>query len=268
MNSDEIRAEIVRFVRDEKGNQLPDGGRIYDEPLVGFAAAADPLFQQYKEILGTFHLTPQELLPGAASVIVWVLPMSLAVRSSNRREHERPSLEWAWARSPGEDFNMALRRHLTAWLQAQGHAAEAPMLSKAYRVLPDTPVGEASAWSERHAAFAAGLGTFSLSDGFITARGIAHRCGSVVTSLPLSPSPRTIKDHRGNCLFYNGGKCGLCIKRCPGGAITELGHDKRKCRDYVFGVATAAAAKEYGVPVAGCGFCQTGVPCEACVPRK
>jgi len=34
-------------------------------------------------------------------------------------------------------------------------------------------------------AYAAGHGTFSLSDGFITERGIAHRCGSVVTDLPL-----------------------------------------------------------------------------------
>lgn len=268
MDTDKIKGEIERFVRDEKGNRLPGSGHIYDEPLVGFAAATDPLFQQYKEVIGPFHLTPRELLPTAATVIVWILPMSLAVRSSNRRERERPSREWAWARSPGEDFNMALRGHISAWLQAQGYASEAPMLSKAFRVVQDSPVGEASVWSERHAAFVAGLGTFSLSDGFITARGIAHRCGSVVTSLPLPPSPRNFGDHRANCLFYNGGKCGLCINRCPAGAITEHGHDKRKCRAYVFGAATAAAAKEYGVPVAGCGFCQTGVPCEACVPRK
>jgi len=39
-------------------------------------------------------------------------------------------------------------------------------------------VGPASSWSERHAAYAAGLGTFSLNDALITPKGIAHRLGS------------------------------------------------------------------------------------------
>ena len=51
--------------------------------------------------------------------------------------------------------------------------------------------GMYSNWSERHIAYAAGLGTFSLSDGFITERGIAHRCGSAVVGLELPASPRT-----------------------------------------------------------------------------
>lgn len=44
-------------------------------------------------------------------------------------------------------------------------------------------IGIASRWSERHAAYAAGLGTFSLSDGFISSRGIAHRCGLCQTKV-------------------------------------------------------------------------------------
>jgi len=48
--------------------------------------------------------------------------------------------------------------------------------------------GLASNWSQRHIAYAAGLGTFSLSDGFITPKGIAMRCGSVVCDAALSPT--------------------------------------------------------------------------------
>ncbi|HUX98016.1 MAG TPA: hypothetical protein VMV49_00555 [Candidatus Deferrimicrobium sp.] len=43
----------------------------------------------------------------------------------------------------------------------------------------------ASTWSHRHMAFAAGLGSFGLSDGFLNERGIAMRCGSVIVEYQL-----------------------------------------------------------------------------------
>ena len=130
----------------------------------------------------------------------------------------------------------------------------------------DTPVGIASRWSERHAAYAAGLGTFSLSDGFISTRGIAHRCGSVITTLPLRPTQRRFGNHYSNCLHYHDGSCGVCIARCPVGAITRNGHDKARCRELVYGTAPERLSQQYGVPQTGCGLCQTRVPCEAAIP--
>lgn len=41
--------------------------------------------------------------------------------------------------------------------------------------------GISSNWSERHAAYVAGLGTFSLNDALITVNGIAHRVGSILS---------------------------------------------------------------------------------------
>ncbi|TFG55932.1 MAG: epoxyqueuosine reductase, partial [Deltaproteobacteria bacterium] len=39
-----VRDEIVRFVLESQENRHLDGGeRFFDEPLVGFASAADPL---------------------------------------------------------------------------------------------------------------------------------------------------------------------------------------------------------------------------------
>lgn len=35
----------------------------YRKPLIGFASAHDPLFDQMKEIVGPHHLHPTELLP-------------------------------------------------------------------------------------------------------------------------------------------------------------------------------------------------------------
>ncbi|MBT0652412.1 epoxyqueuosine reductase [Geomobilimonas luticola] len=263
-----IGEEIRRFVAESQGNRFPDdSGPYFDEPLVGFAAAADPLFSDYKKIIGDFHLMPSELLDGAATVIVWVLPVTAATRMTNRLESDWPSRKWALTRSHGETLNGTLRRHLVAHLEGLGHQAVAPQYSPAWKEFADTPVGIASTWSERHAAYAAGLGTFSLSDGLITERGIAHRVGSVITTLTLSPTHRTAPDHRHNCLWYREGSCGICIGRCPVGAITFAGHDKPRCREFVYGAAPREVSERYGVQQTGCGLCQTRVPCEAAVPR-
>ena len=271
-----IIEEIRRFADDSPANRFPDdGGRYFDEPLVGFVAADDPLFTDYKRIIGAFHLTPQELAEAApggaacrpATVICWVLPVTRPTRESNRRESRYPSRAWAMTRSFGEEFNKALRLRMVAWLTGLGQRAFAPQYSPAWQEFADTPVGIASAWSERHAAYAAGLGTFSLNDGLITPKGIAHRLGSVITDLPLAPTPRIYPDHRHNCLWYREGTCGACIGRCPVGAITrEGGHDKPRCRELVYGEAPRAVGELYGVPQTGCGLCQTKVPCEGCIP--
>jgi epoxyqueuosine reductase QueG len=262
-----IRDVLSRFVRESPGNCFPDSGEPYfDEPLVGFAAADDPLFRDYQRIIGAFHRTPQEILAGARSVIVWVLPVTRATRESNRREDRWPSLAWSLTRNNGENFNTALRRHLTAWLEEDGHRAVAPQLAPGWLQLDDPAVGIASSWSERHAAYAAGLGTFSLNDALITERGIAHRLGSVITDLALPPTPRIAPDYRHNCLWYREGSCGACVGRCPVGALSLQGHDKAACRAYVYGAVPESVGARYGVAQTGCGLCQTRVPCEAMVP--
>lgn len=262
-----IREEIRRFVRECPDNRFPDRGEAYfDEPLVGFASAQDPLFTDYRRIIGAFHQLPEEILPDSKTVIVWVLPVNRATRESNRRETRWPSREWALTRHHGESFNMALRRHMVAWLQARGHRAVAPQLAPQWRQLDDAVVGIASSWSERHAAYAAGLGTFSLNDGLITARGIAHRLGSLITDVHLPATLRTASDYRHHCLWYCEGTCGVCIDRCPVAAISATGHDKTRCRDYVYGAVPAAVAERFGVTQTGCGLCQTRVPCETMIP--
>jgi len=88
-----------------------------------------------------------------------------------------------------------------------------------------------------------------------------------VTDLVLEPSPRTFRDYRENCLTCRGQECGVCITRCPAGAISQAGHDKEACRRYSYGVVMEAVGAEYGVEIAGCGLCQTRVPCESRIPR-
>lgn len=262
-----LLGEIRRFVRQSPENRFPDSSQPYfDDPLVGCTAAGDPLFSQYKRIIGDFHRTPLEILEEAATVVCWVLPVARTTRISNRQQSQWPSLEWSLTRNHGENFNMALRRRMVFWLEERGWLAVAPQLAADWRQLDDPASGIASSWSERHAAYAAGLGTFSLNDGLITSRGIAHRLGSIITNLSLPPTPRSAPDYRHNCLYHREGSCGVCINRCPVGALSRQGHDKNACRSYVYGAVPEEVGERYGVTQTGCGLCQTRVPCEAQIP--
>jgi ferredoxin len=272
-----IERVIAKFVQESPANlRKVDGGRYWETPLVGFASGDDPLFKQYKKIIGEFHFTPQDFFEMTfgrrkpskeLSVISWVLPAFEDIRKSNRKEVRYPSLLWAHARDFGEQFNIKLRNHLVALLKKKGFKAVAPMNSPHWKQLRSPDVGIASNWSERHIAYACGLGAFGLSDGLITAKGKAIRIGSVVTDLPLKPSEKIYPHHQANCLHFFNRTCKTCAVRCPAGAITEKGHDKDKCLEYSYSVVSQAKKGEYGVKITGCGLCQTKVPCEFEIPK-
>jgi epoxyqueuosine reductase len=283
---DTIRQRIEAFVAESPDNRMVqlDGAPFFDAPLVGFADGDDPLFTQFKTIIGPSHLTPREWLaqdvpacPDAAhaslerlSVIGYILPITEETRVSNRAETRQPSLRWAHQRTHGEEFNKLVRRFIVDLLHEAGYLAIAPMDSERWQAFYEAQLGHNakppfSNWSERHAQFVAGLGTFSVNDGLITPRGIAHRCGSVITNLPLEPTTRDYSGPYDYCLLMANGTCGVCIDRCPAGAISEAGHDKDRCRAYMAN-GIAHLREEWGLAVPGCGLCQTGVPCEYGIP--
>jgi len=159
---------------------------------------------------------------------------------------------------------------LEDFLNEMGHKTVSPYASKWFKIQRDAS-GPTSNWSERHIAYVAGLGTFSINDGFITEKGIAVRLISVVTELKITPDIREAVNHTENCLLCSKGVCGVCIKRCHVNAISKDGHDKIKCFQYVYGDESSKLAGSYGAsPKAGsgCGLCQTGVPCEGKNPMR
>jgi ferredoxin len=279
-----VEEEITEFVRTSPDNRLDffNDYVIWDEPLVSFADGDDSIFTEYKHIIAPEHLTPREALaqaydkrpadmPGRLSVISWILPAVEETRKSNRTEACVPSRLWSHTRWYGEKFNEKLRAHVVAMLTGMGYLTTAPFLQPYFKEYTNKK-GLYSNWSERHIAYAAGLGTFSLSDGLITERGIAIRCGNVVTSLVLPPSRRTANSPYSNCLYYVGVNCRACIERCPAGAITEDGHDKNKCEQYLYDIGYSDDLLREGYDheksVIGCGLCQTKVPCEFRNPTR
>ncbi|OGP69090.1 MAG: hypothetical protein A2169_02580 [Deltaproteobacteria bacterium RBG_13_47_9] len=273
-----IKNAIRQFI-DSDQNILDsrNGESAFGKPLIGFSRGDDPLFEEFKHHIGLFYWTPLDIFgktfpsvvvtPRELMVISWILPQSKLTKLDNRREKIYPSERWARSKCIGEQVNVKLRHHLAALLIEAGHEAVAPLTSPHWGPKTSQAYGMASNWSERHAAFASGLGTFGLCDGLITPAGKAMRCGSVVARISVPPTQRPYGDHHEYCLFFSkGGICGICMKRCPASAITPEGHDKMKCRNYIHSMCTPYVKAHFNLETDVCGLCQTKVPCESAIP--
>ncbi len=277
MNIEKLNKFIASWMGDRVNNAIsPDSDfPAFDMPLVGCACGADPLFRFLKDDIGPdFYWTPEEAFTlahpdvGACadtlSVVAWILPQTERTRKAHRLSSQLPSREWSCGRHYGEMVNERLRQAVVGWCEARGVQACAPALLPQWARELSDKYGFASRWSERHAAHACGLGTFGLSDGLITPAGKAVRVGSVIINRELTPTPRSYTHQNEWCLFHATGKCRACIKRCPADAISEMGHDKIKCKDYIRNVtALHVESEQLGFRVNSCGLCQTKVPCES-----
>lgn len=275
---EEIRNLIIRFVNESVENSLnsDEHETAWDKPLVGFSKGNDPLYEFFRKDIGEFYWHPSDIfsarfpdIPVRAeqlTVVSWVLPQTEPTKRDQRKERWHPSERWARSKLFGEEFNNKVRAFVANTLSDAGFPCLAPVLLPAWKRGTSEKYGYASTWSERHTAFICGLGTFGLSDGLITRLGKAVRFGSAIVRADIQPTARPYNSHQEYCLYYNKGKCGKCIERCPAGAISGKGHDKVICKEYVRSVATAYAEKKYGIRVNSCGLCQTGVPCESRIP--
>jgi len=275
-------AKINDFLRNDESNKMVgvDNSLIFEpNTVVGFASGNDPIFNEYKKIIGQFHLTPKEAFSKFCeknnlnstlkelTVVAFVLPINEKTKKENYEySKEMPSERWAHTRLYGEQSNQKLQKYLVQELKKEGINAVAPMTEdNLFKIYPKHEKGVwASTWSHRHMLFASGLGSFGLSDGFINARGKAMRCGSIIVDYKLpSDAMERPKDPYEYCT-----ECGDCIKRCPAGAISfETRHDKRKCYAHVDSTVPYIR-KNYDIDIYGCGLCQVSVSCSSGIPVK
>lgn len=262
---EDFTKDCLEIFRQTEGNivDIPDIGEtlIFGEPIIGFASASDRIFETYrrKEVIGANYLSPNEWLPEAKSVVALFLPFSEAVRKSNKTDKTDPSKEWLYARIEGQEFISKYTAAVRQLLEDKGIAACVPALDERFAVKieptltalkPDFHAD--SRWSERHAAYACGLGTFGLSKGLITEKGMAGRFASIIVSAVFGPTVRNYTGIDDYCI-----KCGVCARNCPAQAISlKNGKNNLKCHLHV-----QAMKKKYS-PRYGCGKCQVGVPCE------
>jgi epoxyqueuosine reductase len=296
--------ESVRDFLASSDNNLGPGTseKAWDDFLLGYSSGDDELYSFWKEHIGEFHWTPAEafevgmspegLTSGAAAaptsdrsfagadnggpleaprpeeltVVSWALSHTEATKAANREQSEWPSEPWARTRMFGQSGNRTLHRSVVAALAAHGYPAVAPGLLPQHRESESESQGRASNWSERHIAYAAGLGTFGLCGGLITPLGKAVRLGSVVVRANIPPTPRPYSGAYDYCLHFKDGACRACVDRCPVGSVREEGRDKSACAHRLEMATAEFVEREYGFKGYGCGLCQTGVPCESAIP--
>ena len=272
-----LREEAVRFLDEDLSNLMGEAWgdeRMWTAPLLGAARGDDPIFETFKDWVDPRHWTPADAFaaggfeagPEELCVVSWILPHNPLTKQDNARQKDMPSERWARSRIFGEPANMKLRARMTEFLRDAGYEAVAPMSLPGWTQLNSERYVYVSNWSERHAAYACGLGTFGLCDGLITPVGKAIRIGSVVLRGQIDPTPRPYTRYDEYCPFKTKKTCGACIRRCPAGAISERGHDKRLCSDYLDDITAPYVQERYGFKGYGCGLCQTGVPCSAGIP--
>ena len=274
---DSMFDEAELFLSGDPSNRMGESWgdeRIWAKPLLGAARGDDPIFETFRDKVDERHWLPAEAFEAGGvsasaaelSVVSWLLPHTDITKKDNSRQKDLPSERWARSRIFGETANMKLRDRMVEYLRQKGYQAVSPMQLAGWKKLESERYVYASNWSERHIAHACGLGTFGLCDGLITPVGKAVRIGSVVLRAPLDPTPRPYRRYDEYCPFKVKNACGACIKRCPAGALSERGHDKRICSDYLDDRTAPYVEEHYGFVGYGCGLCQTGVPCASGIP--
>ncbi len=279
---------IREYVRASPLNHLTafDNEPIVDEPIVAFGDGDDRIFQDFKTIIGEFHLTPREILEkyvtaknwrfgstqsiGTIGIVSWALPLTKKTRLMERKTPLGGSPRYNHSRWIGIRLYESLEQYVASLLEVLRCNAVAPTRSKFFEIRQMPGGWMAANWSERHVAYASGLGTFGLNGLIITARGSAVYLGSVVCDKALTPTRRN-PNPLAHCPFYQDGSCGHCIEDCPGSAISREGRSNITCLKNLRDEQTIKVKRlllDKGLigPSASCGRCSIGVPCEDRIP--
>jgi epoxyqueuosine reductase len=276
MNRGDLIKAAADFVLNSKDNYITKeiaisdnvvGMKIFEAPIFAFGDADDEYFEVLKKpsSIGEHFRGPKDWLLKSKTVISFFLPFSEEVKKGNRRDMLWPSEEWLHGRIEGQALLNKLCIYLNSELVNAGYNSKVPSLDDMFwaktgfnKNSANPEVSFTSNWSERHVAFVCGLGTFGLSKGLITSKGIAGRFGSIITELYLKPDTRKYENIYEHCSM-----CGACVKNCPVNAISiENGKNHSICSEFL-----DKTAEKYK-PRYGCGKCQIGVPCESRIPKN
>lgn len=250
-----IKQMVIDFVREykDKNNTLTE----WKEPIVGFADSENALFYQYREMIDESYLIPKDILPGARTVVSYFIPFTEKLVRTNYKG-DAPSREWAVAYLETNKLLKDLGEYLIEKLDKIGVGANMARFES-----PGFDTDKViSYWSQRHAAYAAGLGTFGLNNMLITDKGCCGRFGSIVTDAAIEPDP-VLKQER--CLYKYNSTCKKCVDACPSKALEINGFNRHKCYELLLEYDKMFSDLEM---TDVCGKCVAMIPCSFINPLK
>jgi epoxyqueuosine reductase QueG len=225
-------------------------------PLIAYADANDGQFHTLKDTVKPSHVTPKDLLENAETVISYFIPFDDSIIDSNIGG-QYSSKEWALAYVETNNLISRINEHVIAHLEAYGHPTTT--VPATHNFDEETLM---SNWSHRHVAHIAGLGKFGINNMLITEKGCCGRIGSIITSMKLQPTSRTLSEH---CLYKIKGSCKRCLDSCVCNALTVDSFNRRKC----FEVVMANDRLHSDLPLTDvCGKCCVELPCSITNPTS
>jgi epoxyqueuosine reductase QueG len=144
-----------------------------------------------------------------------------------------------------------INAHMAEYIKAIGYNAVIPTNT--------SPVSReimVSRWSEKHVGAIAGVGTFGLNRQLISDFGCTGRISTLITDLPIEADEKIAEER---CLYKRNGSCGLCVKRCPSGALTETEISPQICMKHNSSLGNNGQRNK-------CARCSRGLPCSYRVP--
>lgn len=210
-----------------------------------------PQIEAKKDLLKGFadmdiekRLKPSLTLEGAKSIIV----LSKNYRLNNKFQNDGKIRGYISMGAVGEDYHI----YMAEILKGVSEMIEKKYGAKCVYFTDTGPL------CDRAAAVRSGIGYYGKSGCVITDNaGACAFLGYIITDLDLELDVISKKD----C-----GKCDLCIRSCPSGAISENGFDMAKCISYLTQLKRELTEEEMflvGKNLYGCDICQ-----KVCIKNK
>lgn len=239
-----ITHKIIEYVKNYP--TFKNVENIWQEPIVGFADANGSYIRSLKEIVTPAHMMPEDFMENPKIVISYYIPFTEELAAVNINvEGNMAAQEWSDAYNLTNTMISDISQYIADMLNEMGYHAVPPTGVVFDRELI------LSNWSQRHIAYAAGLGTFGINNMLISEKGCCGRYGSVIANIPVEADQISTEEH---CLYKKNGSCKKCVQNCFSGALTAEGFDRKKCYE----ICMINDAKT-GADV--CGKCDIDIPC-------
>lgn len=247
-----MKAKIVQLIKNyvKEYKELNNTETSWREPLIGFADSNNELFYKFKGMIDENYLLPSDILTNSKTVVSYFIPFTKEMVKTNAGG-KIPSKQWAVAYVETNKLLGELGEYLIKELDKLGVKANMPKFPSpgfdSEKVI--------SYWSQRHVAYAAGLGTFGINNMLITDEGCCGRFGSIVMDCEVE---HTFALTNERCLFKAKGICSKCVDGCPSKALSLNEFDRHKCYELLLEYDKIFSDLELSEV---CGKCLANVPC-------